>query len=311
VAVRSLALAALCRGDLATAAARVLELLDDLLAAGSTYELRMVFDLAAALLGQAGRRAVAADLAATALALPVVSITASVGHELFPLDPTGGAVLGGRDAILRTQAELGPLAGPPAAPGAAGPAAARPAARRATGVFRPTGDHWEVGFGGMDVTVRATKGMADLARLLEAPGQEVHCLELIGGDHEGDTGEIVDAAARHAYEQRIRDLQAELDEADAAHDRGRSERAQVEMDALVDQLTSALGLGGRARRTGGAAERARSTVTQRIRSTIRRIDTVHPRLGRHLHASVRTGTFCAYQPEEPVEWQTSPGGGPV
>ena len=333
VAVRSLALAALCRGDLRTAAARVLELLDDLLAEGSTYELRMVFDLAAALLGQARRQAAAADLAATALALPVVSITASLGHELFPLDATGGTALGGRDAILRTRTELGPIAGlasavsapdrvgvgigSPEGPdgdpsGRAGDSgAAHPTGRNTTAVFRPTGDHWEVGYGDEVVTVRATKGMADLARLLAVPSREVHCLELIGGDHEGDTGEVIDAAARHAYEQRIRDLQAELDEADADHDRGRSERAQIEMDALVDQLTTALGLGGRTRRTGGAAERARSTVTQRIRASIRRIDTVHPRLGRHLHASVRTGTFCAYEPEEPVRWHTTPEGRPA
>jgi hypothetical protein len=72
---------------------------------------------------------------------------------------------------------------------------------------------------------------------------------------------------------------------------------------VVDELTAALGLGGRARTTGGSAERARSAVTQRVRATIRRIDGVHPRLGRHLRAAVRTGTFCSYTPEEPVRWQ--------
>ena len=170
------------------------------------------------------------------------------------------------------------------------------------GVFRRGGDYWEVGFGGELASVRHGKGMADLARLLAAPGQEVHCLDLVGGVDEHDTGEVVDAAARRAYEQRVRDLQAEIDEADATHDRGRAERARVEMDALVDQLTAALGLGGRARRAGGAAERARSTVTQRIRATIRRLDAADPRLARHLQVSVRTGVFCSYAPDEPVRW---------
>jgi hypothetical protein len=36
---------------------------------------------------------------------------------------------------------------------------------------------------------------------------------------------------------------------------------------------------------------------------VKRIDAVHPQLGRHLAAAVRTGTFCSYQPEEPVRWQ--------
>jgi len=101
----------------------------------------------------------------------------------------------------------------------------------------------------------------------------------------------------------VRDLQRELDEAEDDNDRGRAERARAELDAVVDELTAALGLGHRTRMSGGAAERARSAVTQRVRGTIRRIDKVHPPLERHLRASVRTGTFCSYAPEDPVRWR--------
>ncbi|HET9611827.1 MAG TPA: hypothetical protein VFP06_19595 [Acidimicrobiales bacterium] len=320
VNLRTLALASLCRRDDAAAAAQhLLALLDELLGRGSTLELRAVLDVAAPLLARAGRGTVAADLAATALALPVVSITASVGRELFPVDPTGGRVLGIRDAILATRAELEAVAaGAGAQATASGEAPAvpeagddRPASASAAtgdgervGVFRRSGEFWEIGLGDEVVTVRATKGMGDLATLLRAGGREVHCLELMGGavDEQG-TGEVLDGAARRAYEQRVRDLQHELDEAEDANDRGRAERARAELDAVVDELTAALGLGGRARTSGGSAERARSAVTQRVRATIRRIDGVHPRLGRHLRAAVRTGTFCSYAPEEPVRWQ--------
>jgi hypothetical protein len=240
---------------------------------------------------------VAADLAATALSLPVVSITASVGHELFPPDPAGGRVLRIRDAILVTRAELNAVAA-----GGEPPAPAADAGER-TGVFRRTGDFWEIGLGDVVATVRTGKGMDDLAALLRAPGREVHCLELMGtAVDERGTGEVIDATARRAYEQRVRDLQRELDEAEDDNDRGRAERARVELDAVVDELTAALGLGHRTRTAGGAAERARSAVTQRVRGTIRRIDKVHPPLGRHLRASVRTGTFCSYAPEDPVRW---------
>ena len=58
------------------------------------------------------------------------------------------------------------------------------------------------------------------------------------------------------------------------------------------ELTGAYGLGGRPRRAGDPAEKARTTVTSRIRDAIGRVETVHPDLGRHLRASVRTGTFC-------------------
>ena len=47
-------------------------------------------------------------------------------------------------------------------------------------------------------------------------------------------------------------------------------------------LSGALGLGGRSRRLGSAAERARTAVTWRIRNAIRKIATAHPALGRHL-----------------------------
>lgn len=303
--LRSLALAELGRGRVSAAAGRVLELLDDLLSRGSTYELRLVFDAASSVLAAAGDAPAsidAADLAATARALPIVSITASAGHELFPLDAAGGTVLPVRDAILRTRAALGPLVDGPAPPDTGASSAEAPP-DGAEGVFRAAGEVWEVGYGGVTTNVRATKGMDDIARLLAAPDREVHCLELIGaGVEQGDTGEVVDAAARRAYEQRVRDLQQKVDDADAAHDPARAERARAELDAIVDHLVASLGLGGRSRRAGGAAERARSTVTQRIRATVRRLDDAHPRLARHLRASLRTGTYCSYTPESPTRW---------
>ncbi|NBH09148.1 hypothetical protein, partial [Amycolatopsis sp. SID8362] len=70
------------------------------------------------------------------------------------------------------------------------------------------------------------------------------------------------------------------------------------------QLSAAYGIGGRARRTGSPAERARTAVTARIRATVDRIDRVHPELARHLRAAVRTGTLCVYEPEAAHTWRT-------
>jgi hypothetical protein len=63
-----------------------------------------------------------------------------------------------------------------------------------------------------------------------------------------------------------------------------------------------LGLAGRARRSGGESERARSAVTQRIRTTIKRIGEHDEVLGSHLRSSIRTGIFCSYSPVVPIEW---------
>jgi hypothetical protein len=43
-------------------------------------------------------------------------------------------------------------------------------------------------------------------------------------------------------------------------------------------------------------------VTQRLRATIKRIDAVHPALGPHLTAAVRTGVYCSFRPEQLVTW---------
>mgnify|MGYP000206246677 CR=1 FL=1 len=120
---------------------------------------------------------------------------------------------------------------------------------------------------------------------------------------EASTGELIDAEARRAYETRIRDLQEDIDEAEQANDLARGDRARAELDALVEHLTAAVGLGGRTRRASGTAERARSAVTQRLRGTIRQLGVSHPALGRHLQASVRTGLYCSYEPPDDTTWQ--------
>ena len=120
-------------------------------------------------------------------------------------------------------------------------------------------------------------------------------------------GPVIDDQARRAYERRIRELQSEIDEARGANDPVRAERAEEELDALVQQLAEAFGLSGRARSTGSAAERARSAVGWRVRAALRQAAEAHPALGRHLHNAVRTGTWCSYRPETAVSWRIDQG----
>jgi hypothetical protein len=180
----------------------------------------------------------------------------------------------------------------------------RPIAQGAgTGRFRQDGSVWTLAFQGLSVQLTHQKGFNDLARLLQRPGMEMHCLEL--ADRPAETtgfAPVLDDRARREIEARARELQREIDDADAAHDLARAERAREELDRIVELVSGALGLGGRSRALGSVAERARSAVTWRIRSGIKKIAKAHPRLGRHLENAVRTGTFCVYQPEAPVEW---------
>jgi AAA ATPase domain len=180
-------------------------------------------------------------------------------------------------------------------------------------VFRRDGDVWTVAFSGRTVPLRDAKGLRDLAVLLAAPGREVAVTELAAGVPGGQApavaalgaDPILDDRARAAYRARLAELDDELAEADARHDIERSARLAAERDALIGELARATGLGGRRRRLGDATERARTTVTARIRDAIGRIERAHPELGRHLRASIVTGARCAYRPAETVRWDIS------
>lgn len=164
------------------------------------------------------------------------------------------------------------------------------------------GGLWEADYAGRSVRLKDMKGCRDIALLLASPGERIHCLEIAGRIAEGDGGVRMDARARAECQRRIVDLQAALEEAERDNDFARTERLSAELDRLIEELSAALGLGGRARKLGDPVEKARTAVTWRVRNAIKKIAEAHPELGRHLAASVRTGAFCGYDPEQPVVW---------
>ncbi|HEY5881407.1 MAG TPA: hypothetical protein VIU11_21035 [Nakamurella sp.] len=290
-------------GRYQAAAEKLTELFDHLLARGGVAELRGALLTTAELLHALGNE-FWDRLAATAFSLPLAGPTNCAMDSMAQLPPHRGLPMNRRDAVATARRELRLyLAGTPTAVPAQTAAAAGPAAA-ARLVDR--GQFWEVTFAGRTAHLRASKGMTDIGLLLSDPGREIHCLQLMGAVvEEPSTGEVLDQRARSTYEQRIRDLQEDIDAAEADHDYSRADRSRLEMDALVDHLTAALGLSGRARRSGGSAERARSAVTQRIRSAIRGVDDAHAEFARHLETAITTGTYCMYRPENPVHWKRS------
>lgn len=155
--------------------------------------------------------------------------------------------------------------------------------RRDTNLIRREGDCWTLGNRGRLLQLKDAKGLRYLAELLRHPGQEFPALELVtlgstgSAAHADGTplaaglGPRLDARARTDYRDRLRELRAELAGVEAAHDLGRASVLHAEIDALVQQLAAALGLGGRCRDEGSDAERARVAVTQRIRHVIEQI----------------------------------------
>ena len=195
--------------------------------------------------------------------------------------------------------------------------------RDADNVFRREGDYWLVTFEGQIVRLRDMRGVQYLARLLGSPGREFHVVDLVavaqGGPaatthvaepglrfrDAGDAGEMLDARAKDAYRRRLTEIEDDLQEARALEDTSRVAQAKAERDFLARELSRAVGLGGRDRRVGSAAERARASVTRAVRQAMGRIRAHHPPLCAHLERTIRTGTYCAYLPDPrvPVAWK--------
>jgi predicted ATPase len=165
----------------------------------------------------------------------------------------------------------------------------------------PSGEVWTLRLGASLVRLKDARGLPMLARLVARPGEDIHALDLSSETGQavadgGDAGPVLDRAAVSTYRARLAELEDDAREAEAWNDLGRLERAHAEIDALQRELSRAVGLGGRERRAGALAERARVNVTRRLKDVIRRVAEQDRELGRHLHASVHTGTFCSYRP---------------
>lgn len=187
-------------------------------------------------------------------------------------------------------------------------------------VFSCDSDLRTVEFGGEAVVVRDLIGLRYLERLLASPGREIHVLDLVAvergslptatvheGLHSSDGGmPVIDEQARQAYRRRLVEVEDDIDEAERLHDTGRAERAHLDRDYLLAELSRAVGLGGRLRSVGSDTERARSSVARSIRYAIGQLRRHHEPLAAHLERSVRTGAYCVYEPDpsSTVVWAT-------
>jgi len=198
---------------------------------------------------------------------------------------------------------------------------------KASSVFRREGDYWTITHNGKTLRLRNIKGLAYIAYLLGHPGERVHVFDMVEAiegiaDRRieagsaareglqvqrglGDAGEVLDAQARSEYRSRQIELRAELEDAERQNDPRRVEAARRELEVLTDELTAAIGRGGRGRKNLAHAERARSLVTKHIRAGLDLIQRHEAELGSHLERSIQTGMQCAYLPDaaEKISWQ--------
>jgi hypothetical protein len=161
------------------------------------------------------------------------------------------------------------------------------------------GDVWLVARGAQSFRLKDSRGLQMLSLLIESPGRELHVLALGGGGDPaagGDAGSVIDLRAAQAYRERLEDLRDAEQEAEEMGDSERLAAAREEIEQLAQQLAAGVGLGGRERRAASVAERARTNVQRRLKDAISRIEKCDPELGRYLGWTVRTGTFCVFDP---------------
>jgi tetratricopeptide (TPR) repeat protein len=197
-----------------------------------------------------------------------------------------------------------------------------------TAIFARSGEYWTVGYAGATFSLKDVKGLGYIQRLLQHPGEEFHSLDLLSGPGAvantestnpdnaslpvgvniggpGDAGEMLDAKAKQDYKRRLLELREELEDLRDRGDHERAAKVESEIDFLVQEMARAVGLGGRDRRAGSAAERARLSVTRAIKAALQKISEHHTSLGDVLGHSVRTGLFCGYVPDPrvPISWR--------
>jgi tetratricopeptide (TPR) repeat protein len=195
--------------------------------------------------------------------------------------------------------------------------------------FVQDGDYWTLTFEGKTSRLREAKGLRYIALLLAQPGEEIRALDLVsrvsGVTREsadvpasidlsraetvaadlGHAGEVLDAQAKTAYKWRRAELMDEIEEAREFGNEEQAQKAEDEIEALTRELKGAIGLAGRDRRSASATERGRIAVTKAIRFSLNKIAENDASLGKLLSATIKTGTVCAYVPDDrfPVSWR--------
>jgi hypothetical protein len=171
------------------------------------------------------------------------------------------------------------------------------------------GDTWRIDGGAAPLRLKDSRGLQMLSVLIARAGEDVHAIDLMNarevdgamssvGDvvDGGDAGDLLDDTAKLRYRARLREIDAALDDESSPLVAARRERMLAEKEALVRELARGLGLGGRARKAGSAAERARVAVQRRLRDAIEKVRTHDAALAAHLDRCVRTGALCCYRP---------------
>jgi pimeloyl-ACP methyl ester carboxylesterase len=193
-------------------------------------------------------------------------------------------------------------------------------------VMKREGDYWTLEHEGEVFRLRDSRGFSYLVQLLRHPDREFRATELEArsesrrpgaiveaalADSDGeelaqaglrrvgasDAGPVLDSRAKAEYRKRLSELSAELEEAKQAGEERAATRIEQEIEFLTHELTRAVGLGGRDRRSASDIHRARVNVSRAVRRSIEKIRGYNPAIANALTLSLKLGIICVFRAE--------------
>jgi hypothetical protein len=185
-------------------------------------------------------------------------------------------------------------------------------------IFRQRGDQWEIRYqGGAVITLKQQKGLKYLTMLLASPGKSIPILDLyhLGKlDDEqramelGAGMEVGDRRALEDYWAAIKDVDEELQDAVDANDTQRVEELHVRKQRLFTEVSRMRKPGGQLRYANDPLRKPRDNVRSAIKRTMENLVLANMNdLVSHLQPlGVIQGGEIAYQPANPITWETQP-----
>jgi len=197
----------------------------------------------------------------------------------------------------------------------------------ARNVFRKEGQGWFVRYAGESTQIKGGIGVKRIHYLLQRPNEEISSKELVDAFTKPDPENLDDRRRNMSSEQlwveeglreivgfrgensadkpALRDYKEEIDKIEDKLDiaRGTGDEEKIaKLEEKKKMLRKQLGWSGTGERLKDELKKHADTVQTSISRSIDDISEVHPALADHLDEMVDTGSFCSYEPAEPVNW---------
>lgn len=179
-------------------------------------------------------------------------------------------------------------------------------------VFAPSGNGYFIKGLGESGHFQQLDGFEYIAQLVRSPGKPVSMLDLIGADSQisNDRGSpqlAIDVDGKKKVQERLRELDEELEEANNDNNPIEADRIRVEKKQYHEYLLKAIGVLGKGRDMNNRFDKLRSKINNSIRRACKKLRTANPPLkllAEHFDVSISAQSRAfIYQPTPSPPWR--------